>query len=88
MQNMLNNIFCRAVINKCLIFIILQVHFIHLIYTKTSCILFRREDTLVTHSTYADNFGRYEERKHEFRNVKCGYNLSNGFSDFLFSRFP
>ena len=88
MRNMLNNIFCRAVINKYLIYIILQVYFIHLIYTKTSCILFRREDTLVTHSTYADNFGRYEERKHQFRNVKCGYNLSNGFSDFLFSRFP
>ncbi len=88
MQNMLNNIFCRAVINKYLIYIILQVYLIHLIYTKTSCILFRREDTLVTYSTCADNFGRYEERKHQFRNVKCSYDLSNGFCCFFFSRFP
>ena len=47
MQNMLNNIFCRAVINKYLIYIILRAHFIHLIYTKTSCIFFAEKIRLL-----------------------------------------
>ena len=47
MHNMLNNIFCKAVINKYLIYIILQVHFIHLIYTKTSSFYFAEKIRLL-----------------------------------------